>query len=135
MKKYGRYSAYCVVMLILLLLQAGCAGEGGQPALDLVRLQVQLVAEYGGSNVVAALQDARTLNVVIADEAFTDPASDLGLERARQIAEFVCKHYGSMGSIDTIEVEFEIRRDGSVMDASGRLAHAFTRADLACDER
>jgi hypothetical protein len=135
LKEYGRYSAYCMVILVLLVLLTGCAGDGGQPTLDLMRLQVQLVAEYGGSNVVAALQDARTLSVAIADEAFTGPARDLGLERAREVAEFVCKHYGSMGGIDTVEVQFEIRRDGSVVDASGRLAYAFARSELDCGKR
>jgi hypothetical protein len=103
--------------------------------LDLVGLQVQLVAEYGGSNVVAALQDARTLSVTIADDAFTGPAGDRGLERAREIAEFVCRHYGPMGNIDTIQVEFLIRRESAVVDASGRLAYTFTRTELDCGER
>jgi hypothetical protein len=124
-----------MVFLTLLVLLTGCAGDGGQPTLDLIRLQAQLVAEYGGSNVVAALQDARTLSVSIADEAFTGLASDLGLERAQEIAEFVCKHYGSMGGIDTVEVQFEIRRDSAVVDASGRLAYTFTRTELDCGER
>ena len=133
--KYGRHSAYGMVILALLVLLTGCTGEGSQPTLDLIRLQVQLIAEYGGSNVVAALQDARTLSVTIADEAFTGPARDLGPERAQEIAEFACKHYGSMGGIDTIEVQFEIRRDGSVVDANGRLAYTFARSELDCGER
>jgi hypothetical protein len=124
-----------MLILVLLVLLVGCTGEGSQPTLDLIRLQAQLVAEYGGSNVVAALQDAHTLGVTLADEAFTGPARDLGPERARKVAEFVCNHYGSMAGIDTIEIEFEIRRVGSVVDASGRLAYAFTPTDLDCGER
>lgn len=135
LEKNRRYSPYCTVMLALLVLLTGCTSEGSQPMLDLIRLQVWLVAEYGGSNVVAALQDAHTLSVAIADDASTGQASDLGLERAREIAEFVCKHYGSVSGIDTVEVEFEIRRDDSVVDASGRLVYAFARTDLACNER
>lgn len=134
LERYGGYSARWLMVLALLVLLAGCAGEGSQPMLDLVGLQMQLVAEYGGSNVVAALQDAHTLSITIADDA-AGLASDRGLERARGIAEFVCRHYGPMGNIDTIQVEFLIRRDGSVVDTSGRLAYTFARTELACDER
>ena len=123
-----------MAVLALLVPLVGCASEGNQPMLDLVRLQVQSVAEYGGSNVVVALQDAHTLRVTIADEASTGRAHDLGRERAQEIAELACKHYGSVGRIDTVEVEFLIRRNGSVLDASGRLAYAFARTDLACGE-
>jgi len=135
LERYGGYSARWLMVLALLVLLAGCAGESSQPMLDLVGLQMQLVAEYGGSNVVAALQDARTLSVTIADETFTGPAGNRGPERAREVAEFVCKHYGPMDNIETIQVEFLIRRDGSVVDASGRLAYTFARTELACNER
>jgi hypothetical protein len=135
LEKYGRYSACCMVTLALLVFLAGCAGEGSQAILDLVPLQVQLVAEYGASNVVVELQDGSTLGVTIVEDAAGSPASDLGGETAREIAEFVCNHYGSIGRIDTVEVAFEIRRDGSVVDTTGRVAHAFARTELACRER
>jgi predicted pyridoxine 5'-phosphate oxidase superfamily flavin-nucleotide-binding protein len=96
---------------------------------------MQMVAEYGGANVVVELQDEGTLRFLIAEKASGISANNLGPERAREIAEFVCNHYGSMGSIDTVEVAFEIRRDGSVVDATGQVAYAFARNDLACSGR
>jgi hypothetical protein len=134
LERYGRSFAYCMVVLALLGPLVGCASEGNQPMPDLVRLQVQSVAEYGGSNVVVALQDAHTLRITIADDASTGRAHAVGRERAREIAEFACKHYRAAGRIDTVEVEFLIRRNGSVLDASGRLAYAFARTDLASNE-
>lgn len=135
LKRNGGYVALCVLGLVLAVLLAGCAGESNQAILDLVPLQMQLVGEYGGSNVVIGLQDDGTLSVTIAEDASGSPESDLSVERARGIAEFVCKHYGSIGRMDTVEVAFEIRRDGSVVDATGRVAYAFAPAELACSGR
>lgn len=135
LKKHGRCSDCCLMILVLLVPLAGCASHGSQPTVDLIRLQLQLVAEYGGSNVVVALQDAHTLSVTIAGDASTDPASDRGLERAQEIAKFVCKRYGSMGEIDIIRVGFLIRQNGSGVDASAQLAYAFALTELACGGR
>jgi hypothetical protein len=132
MKRNGGYVALCAMGLVLAVFLAGCAGESNQAILDLVPLQMQLLGEYGGSNVVIGLQDDSTLSVTIAEDASGSPESDLRAERARGIAEFVCKHYGSIGRMDTVEVAFEIRRDGSVVDATGRVAYAFAPSELAC---
>ena len=134
LEKYGRCSKCGVVALALVLVLAGC-GESTQTVVDLVPLQMQMVKEYGGSVVVVELQDGDTLRFLIAEEASGIAASDLGPERARQIAEFACNHYGSMDSIDTVEIAFEIRRDGTLVDATGQVAYAFARNDLACGGR
>jgi len=129
------YVALCAMGLAIVLFLTGCAGASSQAILDLVPLQMQLLGEYGGSNVVIGLQDDSTLSVTIAEDASGSPESDLRAERARGIAEFICKHYGSIGRMDTVEVAFEIRRDGSVVDATGRVAYAFAPAELACSGR
>lgn len=135
LKRVGRYSACCMVTLALLVCLAGCAGEGSQAILDLVPLQMQLVAEYGASDVIVELQDESTLGVTIVEDASGIPTSDLGLKKAREIAEFVYKQYGSIGRIDTVQVAFEIHRDGSVVDSTGRVAYAFAQTELAHGER
>jgi hypothetical protein len=132
LKRNSGYLALCVIGLALTVFLAGCASESNQAILDLVPLQMQLLGEYGGSNAVVGLQDDSTLGVTIAEDASGSSESDLGMKKAREIAEFVCKHYGSIGRIDTVEVAFEIRRDGSVVDATGRVAYAFAPSELAC---
>jgi len=135
MERVGRHSMFGVLGLALLLILAGCAGASNQSVLELVPLQMEMAAEFGGWNVVVERQDGDTLRLMMVEEASGISPSDLGPKRAREIAEFVCKHYGSMDRIDTVEVAFEIRRDGSVGDASGRLAYAFARTELDCSER
>jgi len=129
------YVALCAMGLAIVLFLTGCAGASSQAILDLVPLQMQLASEYGGSNVVIGLQGDSTLSVTVAEDASGSPESDLGAEKAREIAEFVCKHYGSIGRIDTVDVAFEIRREGSMVDATGRVAYAFVPAELACSGR
>jgi len=135
LKRNRGYVALCAMGLMVAVFLTGCAGEGSQAILDLAPLQMQLLGEYGGSNVVIGLQDDSTLSVTIAEDASGSPESDLGAEKAREIAEFVCKHYGSIGRIDTVDVAFEIRREGSMVDATGRVAYAFVPAELACSGR
>ena len=124
-----------VLGLALLLILAGCSGESTQAVLDLVPLQREMAAEVGGWNVVVERQDGDTLRFKMAGEAAGISPSDLGPERARDMAEFVCENYRSMDGIDTFEVAFEIRRDGPVGEASGRLAYAFARTELDCSQR
>ncbi len=135
LERCGRYSVFCVATLALVLVLVGCGGESSQAVLDLVPLQMQMVEEYGGSNVVVELQDEGTLSFLVVEDASEISASDLGVERAREIADFVCGHYGSMNRIDTVEVAFEFRGDGSVVDSTGRVAYAFARTELVCSER
>ena len=135
LKRNRGHVALCAMGLALIVFLIGCAGESNQAILDLVPLQMQLASEYGGSNVVIGLQGDSTLSVTVVEDAFGSPESDLGAEKAREIAEFVCKHYGSIGRIDTVDVAFEIRREGSMVDATGRVAYAFVPAELACSGR
>lgn len=132
MKKVGRHTARFVAMFGLALFLAGCGGEGGQAILDLVPLELDLVAEYGVAGVAVGLQDGTTLGITMVDDASGSPASDQRAERARAVAEFVCEHYRSKDSIDTIEVAFEIRRDGFLSDDSRSITFAFEVAELAC---
>ncbi len=132
MKKVGRQPARCVVILVLILFLAGCGGEGGQAILDLVPLELDLVAEYGVAGVGVGLQDGTTLGVTMVDGASGSPASDQRAERARAVAEFVCEHYGSVDRIDTVEVAFEIQRDGFLSDEIKFVTFAFEVAELAC---
>jgi len=135
LKRVGRYPAYCGVTLVLFVFLAGCAGEGNQAILDLVPLQVQLVAEYGASNVVVELQDGNTLGVTFADDVPRGLAPDQRAERAREIAKFVCDNYRSMGRIDEVQVSFESCRNGSLADATGSVTLTFPRSELACGGR
>jgi hypothetical protein len=135
LKRNSGYLVLWAIGLALAVFLTGCAGGSNQAILDLVPLQMQLFGEYGGSKVVVELQDDSTLGVTIAEDASGSPESALGVEKAREIAEFVWKHYGSMGRIDTVEVAFEIRRNGSVVNATGRVAYAFAPAELACSGR
>ena len=135
LKRNRGHVALCAMGLALIVFLIGCAGESNQAILDLVPLQMQLASEYGGSNVVIGLQGDSTLSVTVVEDAFGSPESDLGAEKAREIAEFVCKHYGSIGRIDTVDIAFEIRREGSMVDATGRVAYAFVPAELACSGR
>jgi hypothetical protein len=132
MKKVGGHSVRSVVIFGLILFLAGCGGEGGQALLDLVPLELDLVAEYGVAGIAVGLQDGSTLGVTMVDGASGSMASDGRAERARAVAEFVCEHYRSMDSIDTIEVAFEIRRDGFLSDDSGSITFAFEVAEIAC---
>jgi hypothetical protein len=131
-KKVGRYSACCVVFLGLIVFLAGCGGEGGQAILDLVPLEMDLVAEYGVTGIVVGLQDGSTLGVTMVDGASGSPASDQRSERAQAVAEFVCEHYRSIDRIDTVEVAFEIRRNGTLSDDTKTTNFAFEVAELEC---
>mgnify|MGYP001812506236 FL=1 len=135
MERHGRYSVCGVVGLALLLILAGCAGESTQAVLDLVPLQREMAAEYGGWNVVVECQHGDTLRFTMFEEAAGISPNEFSPERAQEIAEFVCEHYRSMDRIDMVEVAFEFRRDSPVGDASGRLAYAFARTELDCSER
>ena len=132
MKEDGRHSARCVVIFGLILFLAGCGGEGGQALLDLVPLEMDLVAEYGVAGIVVGLQDGTTLSVTMVHDASGSSSSDQRAERAREIAQFVCEHYRSMDRIDMVEVAFEIRRDGFLSDESRSVTFAFEVAGLAC---
>lgn len=133
-KRKGVYAPICALGLMLVLCLAGCGGAGGQAVLDLVPLQVLLVTRYEGAAVAVELEDESTLGVTIAQDAAHGPTADLGVNQAQEVAEFVCRHYGSIGRVDTIEVRFEIRGGGSGADATGRAAYTFARAELACSE-
>lgn len=134
-QKYGGHVSYCMLILVLLVLLTGCAGEDSQAIVDLVPLQVQLVSEYRGSAIAVALQDGNTLGVTVADDSSWSLASDQRVEQAREIAEFVCEHYRSIGKIDRVRVAFETGQDGSVVDTSGSVAYTFARGELACWDR
>ena len=135
MARHGRYAMCAGVGLALLLILAGCSGEGTQAVLDLVPLQREMAAEFGEWNVVVECQDGDTLRFTMVGEAAGVSPGDVGPKQAWQIAEFACAHYASMDRIDTVEVAFETRRDGDMGDARGRLAYAFTGSELACSER
>jgi hypothetical protein len=129
LEKHGRYSACCMVALGLLLFLAGCA-EGSQAILDLVPLQVQLAKAYGASNLVIGLEDGKTLGITVVDDPSGSPAGDRGAEQAREIAEFVCEHYRSMGRVETVWVTFETRQGGFLADASASVTFTFARSEL-----
>ena len=129
LEKHGRYSVYCVVILGLLLFLAGCA-EGSQAILDLVPLQVQLAQEYGPSGLVIGLEDGRTLGITVVDGNSGSPASDQRAEQAREIAEFVCEHYRSMGRIETVWVTFETRQGGFLVYATASVKYTFAASEL-----
>jgi hypothetical protein len=128
--KVGRYSVCCIGILVLLMLLAGCTGEDSQAILDLVPLEMQLLAEYGGSNIVVTLQDGDTLGFTVVADAAGSLSSEQWAEQAREIAEFACDHYRSIGSIDQVWVAFEIRQDGSVVDTTGSITYSFARDEL-----
>jgi hypothetical protein len=129
------HAALCALGLLLALCLAGCAGEDSQAILDLVPLEMQMVAEYGGTNFVVELQDGSTLGITLAGDTARSITSDRGAEKAREIAGFVCQHYGSMDRIDTVEVTLAIRQEDSVVDTAASLAYAFARTELPCGER
>jgi hypothetical protein len=58
-------SAIALILATLgfLVLLAGCSGEGIQAVQDLVPLQEQLAAEYGGSSITVEIEDGNTLGV------------------------------------------------------------------------
>lgn len=134
-EKHRGHMAYCMVVLALLVLLTGCAGQDSQAAVDLIPLQVQLVSEYGGSAIAVALQDGNMLSVTVAGDSSSSLGGAQRVEQAREIAEFVCEHYRSIGRIDRVRVVFENRQGGSVVDSSGSLAYSFARQELACWDR
>jgi hypothetical protein len=131
--KYGRYAACCMVTLGLLLFLAGCA-EGSQAILDLVPLQVQLAQEYGASNLVIGLEDGETLGITVVDDPSGSPAADQRAKQAREIAEFVCEHYGSMGRIKIVWVTFETRQGGFLVDSTASVRFTFAGSELGHDD-
>jgi hypothetical protein len=127
--KYGRYSARCMVTLGLLLFLTGCA-EGSQAILDLVPLQVQLAREYGASNLVIGLEDGKTLGITVVDDPAGSSSGDQRAEQARELAEFACEHYGSMGRIETVQVVFETRQGGFLVDSTASVRFTFAGSEL-----
>jgi hypothetical protein len=134
-KRYGRYSACCMVTLSFLVLLAGCSREGIQAVGDLVPLQRQLVAEYGESNIKVELQDGSTLGVTFANSASTDLAWDQKAQQAGEIASFVCNNYASMGRIIKVRVAFETDQDGFIGDSTSSTAFVFDQSELECGDK
>lgn len=132
LKTMGRYAVCCMVLLGVLMLVAGCASEGNQAILDLVRLQMRLVAEYGGSNMAVELEDGNTLGVTCARCPSGGLDRDLGAREAREIAEFVCENYRSMERIDRVWVAFGVGQDGFMADTAASLTYSFEKGELGC---
>jgi hypothetical protein len=134
-KTNSRYVVRCTMGLLLVVFLAGCGGEGSQAILDLVPLELQLVAEYGASNIVVELQDESTLGVTVADDAARSLARDQRAEQARKIAEFVCDTYRSIDRIAQVRVSFEIGQNSSVVEATDSVTFTFARSELVCGGR
>jgi len=141
LRRYGRYFAWFIVTLGVLVLLAGCSREGIQALRDLTSLHEQLVAEYGASHVKIEIQDESTLGVTIVNSCFNGLGRDQKAEEAREIASFVCENYASMGravlplpDIDKVWVAFEIHRDGAIVDTTGSVTFAFEKSELECGD-
>jgi hypothetical protein len=132
LKTNSRYVVRCTMGLLLAVFLAGCGGEGSQAILDLVPLEMKLVAEYGASNIVAGLQEESTLGVTVVDDASRSLTRDQRAEQAREIAEFVCDNYRSIDRIAQVRVSFEIGQNSSVVDTTDSVTFAFARSELAC---
>jgi hypothetical protein len=135
LNRNGKYVVRCTMGLLLAVFLAGCGGEGSQAILDLVPLQVQLVAEYGASNIVVELQDGNTLGITVAGDASRSLARDQRAEQAQKIAEFVCDNYRSIDRIVQVRVSFEIGQNGSVVEPTGSVTFTFPKSELACGGR
>ncbi len=124
-----------LVALGIALLLAGCSHGTAQAVVNTVPLQRNLEAEFRASNADFDLHDGTALSVTL----FDSPANDLTwgqrADRARQIAESVCKHCESLDSYDRARVAFEARRDEIVGDASSSVAFSFEKSELECGDR
>jgi hypothetical protein len=134
MRGNARRVVGCMVTLGLLLFLVGCSRGRTGAILNLVPLQKQLVAEYGASNIVIGLQEGDMLEVTVIDDSSSAPARARSVEQAREIAEFVCQHYGSMDKIDRVSVALEIRQEGFVADVTGVTRFSFEKGELECGE-
>jgi hypothetical protein len=126
--------ALTLVTLGFLVLLAGCSGEGIQAVQDLIPLQEQLAAEYGGSNIKVEIEDGNTLGVTFVNSSSNGLARDRKAEQAREIASFVCENYASMGKIAQVWVAFEIHQDGSIADTTSSATFVFEKGELECSD-
>lgn len=122
------------VALGFLVLLAGCSGAGLQAVQDLVPLQEQLAAEYGESNIRVEIEDGNTLGVKFVSSPSNGLAGDRKAERAREVAPFVCENYASLGTVDEVWVAFEIRKDGTMVDATTSVTFTFEKSELECGD-
>ena len=124
--------ALILATLGFLVLLAGCSGEDIQAVQDLVPLQEQLAAEYGGSNIKVEIEDGNTLGVTFVNSSSNDLARDRKAEQAREIAWFVCENYASMDRIDKVWVAFKVHQDGSIADTTSSATFVFEKGELEC---
>jgi hypothetical protein len=116
------------------VLLAGCSGEGIQAVQDLVPLQEQLAAEYGGSSIKVEIEDGNTLGVTFVNSSSNGLARDRKAEQAREIASFVCENYASMDRVDKVWVAFEVHQDGSIADTTSSATFVFEKSELECGD-
>jgi hypothetical protein len=126
--------ALTLVTLGFLVLLARCSGEGIQAVQDLIPLQEQLAAEYGGSNSKVEIEDGNTLGVTFVSSPSNGLARDRKAEQAREIASFVCENYTSMDRIDKVWVAFEIHQAGSIVDTTSSATFVFKKSELECSD-
>jgi hypothetical protein len=126
--------ALAPVTLGFLVLLAGCSGAGIQAVQDLVLLQEQLAAEYGESNIRVEIEDGNTLGVTFVSSSSNGFAGDRKAEQAREVASFVCENYASMDTVDEVWVAFEIRQDGTLVDATSSVTFTFEKSELECGD-
>ena len=126
--------ALTLVTLGFLVLLTGCSGKGIQAVQDLIPLQEQLAAEYGGSNIKVEIEDGNTLGVTFANSSSNGLARDRKAEQAREIAWFVCENYASMDRVDKVWVAFKVHQDGSIADTTSSATFVFEKSELECGD-
>lgn len=124
--------ALILATLGFLVLLAGCSGEDIQAVQDLVPLQEQLAAEYGGSSITVEIEDGNTLGVTFVNSSSNGLARDRKAEQAREIASFVCETYASMDRVDKVWVAFQVHQDGSIADTTSSATFVFEKSELEC---
>lgn len=131
-KKHKRVPVCLMAALSLLLLLAGCSRADVQRVVDLVPLQQELAAEYGGSTIRVELQNGSTLGVTLVYLSPVDVAWGQRAEQAREIAQFACAHHPSIDRIDQVRIGFEVKQGGGLVDTSRSAAFVFATDDLEC---
>lgn len=124
--------ALCAAGLVIVLFLTGCAGANSQAILDLVPLQAQLAAQYGGAEIAVDLHNGNRLGITVAGSLPDDLGNERGVEQAREIARTVCQHYASIDRIDQVRVAFQDHQVGILVDGTSLAAFTFEKGEFGC---
>lgn len=120
-----------ISLSVLLALASGCSRELLKSVTDLVPLRSALTKEYKLTNVTLSIQNGTVFSVAVINSELNSVSRAERQVKAKQIAGFVNKHYGSIGKIERIAVVFVVHKNYFVYQYNAVIdGYTFEKASL-----